>query len=120
MKVKIPPRKVLQYKKANYDQIREDLREYWTLFIEQTRSSSVNETWTQFEEKLKGLKDQYIPSKMISGNRIRKQWMDKTVKSGHMKVKKLFAKQKKSGRHKDRRRYLHTKAQAQRQERQAY
>ena len=64
--------------------------------------------------------DKHIPSKMISGNRIRMPWMEKTVRSGHRKVKKLFAKQKKSGRHKDRRRYLHTKAQAQRQERQAY
>ena len=120
MKVKTPPRKVFQYKKANYDQMQEDLREYQTLFTEQTRSSSVNDTWIQFEEKLKELTDKHIPSKMISGNRIRKPWMDKTVRSGHRKVKKLFAKQKKSGRQKDRRRYLHTKAQAQRQERQAY
>ena len=119
-KVKTPPRKVFQYKKANYDHMREDLREYQTLFTEQTRSSSVNKTWTQFEEKLKELTYKHIPSKMISGNRIRKPWMDKTVRSGHRKVKKLFAKQKKSGRHKDWRRYLHTKAQAQRQERQAY
>ena len=94
MKVKTPPRKVFQYKKENYDQIWEDLREYWTLFTEQTRNSSVNETWTQFEEKLKGLTDKYIPSKMISGNRIRKQWMNRKVKSGHMIVKKVFAKQK--------------------------
>ena len=97
MKVKTPPHKVFQYKKANYDQMREDLREYKRLFTEQTRSSSVNETWTQFEEaeKLKELTDKHIPSKMISGNRIRKPWMDKTVRYGHRKVKKLFVKQKK-------------------------
>ena len=99
MKVKTPPRKVFQYKKANYDQMQEDLREYQTLFTE-TRSSSVNDTWIQFEEKLKELTDKHIPSKMITGNRIRKPWMDKTVRSGHRKVKKLFAKQKKSGRQK--------------------
>ena len=120
MKVKTPPRKVFQYKKANYDQMREDLREYQNLFTEQTSSSSANETWTQFEEKLKTLTDKHIPSKMISGNRTRKPWMDKTVRSGHRKVKKLFAKQKQSGSRKDRKRYLQTKAQAQKQERQAY
>ena len=76
MKVKTPPRKVFQYKKANYDQMREDLREYQNHFTEQTSSSSANETWTQFEEKLKTLTDKHIPSKMISGNRIRKPWVD--------------------------------------------
>ena len=120
MKVKTPPRKVFQYKKANYDQMREDLREYQNLFTEQTSSSSANETWTQFEENLKTLTDKHIPSKMISGNRLRKPWTDKTVRSGHRKVKKLFAKQKQSGRRKDRKRCLQTKAQAPKQERQAY
>ena len=94
MKVKTPPRKVFQYKKANYDQMREDLRDYQTDFTEQTKDSSANDTWTKFEEKLKELTNKHIPSKMLSGNKIMKPWMDRTVEAKQRKVKKLFAKQK--------------------------
>ena len=94
MKVKTPPRKVFQYKKADYDQMREDLCDYQTDFTEQTKDISANYTWTKFEEKLKELTNKHIPSKMLSGNRIKKPWMDKTVKAQQRKVKKLFAKQK--------------------------
>ena len=52
MKVKTPPRKVFQYKKADYDQMREDLRDYQTDFSEQTKDSSAKDTCTKFEEKL--------------------------------------------------------------------
>ena len=52
MKVKTPLRKVFQYKKAAYDQMREDLRDYQTDFTEQTKDSSANDTWTKFEVKL--------------------------------------------------------------------
>ena len=94
MKVKTPPRKVFQYKKADYDQMREDLCDYQTDFTEQTKDISANYTWTKFEEKLKELTNKHIPSKMLSGNKIKKPWMDKTVKAQQRKVKKLFAKQK--------------------------
>ena len=120
MKVKTPPRKVFQYKKADYDQMREDLRDYQTDFTEQTKDSSANDTWTKFEEKLKELTNKHIPSKMLSGNKIKKPWMDRTVKAQLRKVKKLFAKQKQTGKARHRRQYLKTKSQAQKEERQAY
>ena len=122
MKVKTPPRKVFQYKKADYNQMREDLRDYQTDFTEQTKDGSANDTWTKFEEKLKELSNKHIPSKMLSaaGNKIKKLWMDKTVKAQQRKVKKLFAKQKQTGKARHRRQYLKTKSQAQKEERQAY
>ena len=94
MKVKTPPGKVFQYKKADYDQMREDLCDYQTDFTEQIKDISANYTWTKFEERLKELTNKHIPSKMLSGNKIKKPWMDKTVKAQQRKVKKLFAKQK--------------------------
>ena len=97
MKVETPPRKVFQYKKADYGQMQEDLRDYRTDFTEQTKDSSANNTWTKFEEKLKELTNKHIPSKMLSGNKIKKPWMDRTVKAQQRKVKKLFAKQKHTG-----------------------
>ena len=100
MKVKTPPRKVFQYKKEDYDQMREDLCDYQTDFTEQTKDSSANYTWTKFEEKLKELTNKHIPSKMLSGNKIKKPWMDKTVKAQQRKVKKLFAKQKQTNKSK--------------------
>ena len=48
MKVKTPPRKIYQHKKANYDQMLEDLREYQTLFREQSRDFSADATWKAF------------------------------------------------------------------------
>ena len=114
MKVKTPPRKVFQYKKADYDQMREDLRDYQTDFTEQTKDSSANDTLTKFEEKLKELTNKHIPSKMLSGNKIKKPWMDRTVKAQQRKVKKLFAKQKQTGKARNMRQYLKTKSQAKR------
>ena len=69
MKVKTPPLRVFQYKKADYDQMREDLRDYQTDFTEQTKDSSAKDTWTKFEEKLKELTNKHIPSKMLSGKK---------------------------------------------------
>ena len=118
-KVKTPPRKVFQYKKADYDQMR-DLYDYQKDFTEQTKDSSANDTWTKFEEKLKEQTNKHIPSKMLSGNKIKKPWMDRTVKAQQRKVKKLFAKQKQTSKARHRRQYLKTKSQAQKEERQAY
>ena len=72
MKGNTPPCKVFQYKKVDYDQMRDDLRDYQKDFSKETKESSANDTWTKFEEKLRELMNKYIKSKMISGNKIKK------------------------------------------------
>jgi hypothetical protein len=120
VKVKKPPRKVYIYSKANYDLFREELDDYYPSFIEETSSSSVNDTWSIFEKKIKALVSKFIPSKTISGNKIHKPWIDKNIKSLHRKRYKLYMKQKASQNTRDRRRYHQAKQETQRLERQAY
>ena len=105
MRVKKPARKVLQYKRADYNDIRDELSTYLAQFTEETANCSVNDSWTLFERKLQGLISKYIPSKMISGNKIHKPWITQEVKSLHRKRNKLHAKQKASDKPKDKRRY---------------
>ena len=114
MKVKKPSRKVFQYKSADFIQIREDLRAYHE--DHQTQDSSVNQTWSAFEAKLKELMEKHIPSMMLSGTTMDRQNSQKPKKEGK---ETLTAKQKQTGKPKGRRHYLCVKAQAQRLERQS-
>ena len=92
--VKKPARKVLQYKLANYNDIKEELTSYLPQFIEGTSSKSVNNTWTIFEHKLQDLINKYIPTNVISGNKTHKPLITKSAKSLHRKRNKIYAKQK--------------------------
>jgi len=60
--VKKPARKVYQYRKADYQSIRDELSAQTSQFMENTKDMTVNNTWTIFEELLKRLINQHIPS----------------------------------------------------------
>lgn len=120
MRVRKPPRKVHLYKKAGFNRLRDELSAYLPEFIEETANIYVDHTWKAFENKLKSLISKYIPTKTLSGNKVQKPWITKTIKSLHRKRNKFHSKFTSTGSLKDRYQYLQAKKETQKQERQEY
>ena len=117
MRVKTPPRKVFQYRKADYEAF---LKAFQIEFEELVKTEDVEQLWTRFKKKIHSLMESHIPAKTISGNKVNKPWISKQVKSLTRKCKKLFAKQRKARKAKDVRMYKETKARLQKTERESY
>ena len=79
----------------------------------------MNEIWKTFEIKLKQLMEKHIPSKMLSGNKINKPWINKDFKSHIRRRNKLYLRQKVSHKAEDRTKHLKVKTDTQRLERQS-
>jgi L-lysine 2,3-aminomutase len=67
MKNKILPYKVWQYRKANYDQLREELHQYQQEFNKLDTSTSTDDMWLVFKTKLTTLLKMYIPQTNCKG-----------------------------------------------------
>ena len=63
MTKQIPPHKIWQYRKANYDQLREELHPYQHEFNKLNASTSTDDKWLAFKTKLTTLMKMYIPQK---------------------------------------------------------
>ena len=119
-KIVKPARKVYIYRKADYAGFGEDLRNFKDDFLEQAKTSDVNQLWTKFKDKIVSGMGKFVPSKMLKGNKCMKPWATKRVKALLAKQKKLFTKKKKTKNSKTERAYRAAKAAAQREERKAY
>ena len=106
MRVKTPPRKVFQYRKADYEAF---LKAFQIEFEELVKTEDVEQLWTRFKKKIHSLMESHIPAKTINGNKVNKPWISKQVKSLTRKCKKLFAKQRKARKAKDVRMYKETR-----------
>ena len=60
------PRPVRQFKKANWEAIRQQIRSCWSSFSENSPSRSVNENWLKLKSILNQCLDKFIPAKMTS------------------------------------------------------
>ena len=116
MKVKIPPRKVFQYKKADYEGMKKELRAFIHEFQQKAESEDSQYLWTTFKKKTISLMEKFIPSKMLRGNKPQKPWVTREVKCLRRKQKVLFKRQHKTGAAKDIRHYRETKARLQKAE----
>ena len=65
MKKRISPHKVWQYRKANYDQLREELYQYQQEFNKLDASTRTDDMWLVFKTKLTTLMKMYIPQKTV-------------------------------------------------------
>ena len=72
MRVKTPPRKVFQYRKADYDAMKQELRSSQAEFQESAKTKEVEHLWMTFKNKVYSLMESHIPSKILRGNRIQK------------------------------------------------
>ena len=120
MRVKTPPRKVFQYRKADYDAMKQELRSSQAEFQEAAKTKDVEHLWKTFKNKVHSLMQSHIPSKILRGNRVQKPWVSRQVKTLMRKSKKQFRKQRKTKKAKDIRQYKETKARLQKAERHSY
>ena len=120
VRVKTPPRKVFQYRKGDYEGMKQELKAFQIEFEELAKTEDVEQLWTRFKKKIHSLMESYIPAKTMNGNTVNKPWITKQVKSLTCKCKKLFAKQRKPRKAKDVQMYKETKARLQKTERQSY
>ena len=101
MRVKTPPRKVFQYRKADYDAMKQELRSSQAEFQESAKTKDVEHLWMTFKNKVHSLMESHIPSKILRGNRVQKPWVTRQVKTLMRKSKKQFRKQRKTKKAKD-------------------
>ena len=120
MRVKTHPRKVFQYRKADYDAMKQEQRSSQAEFQESAKTKDVEHLWMTFKNKVHSPMESHIPSKILRCNRVQKPWISRQVKTIIRKSKKQFRKQRKTKKAKDIRQYKETKACLQKAERQSY
>ena len=91
---KKPTRTVYNYRKANWDQIREDMAHFRDQYLCEYSLNSVEGNWIKFKKALFESMDKHIPKKTIKG-KADVPWMTKKLKRQIKKKKRLYKKTKK-------------------------
>ena len=119
-----PPRKVHLYQKADFEWLKGELRRVKEEFISMEPTSTTQELWVKFCSTVSDLMNKNIPSKMLKGNKVKKPWINRTVRSLIRRRNKLFRKMKKKKKKKkkesDIQNYKDSKSAVQKAERQSY
>ena len=71
MKVKTPARKVYQYRKADNESMKKELKAFQSDFDREFEIKDVEYIWTLFKNKIHALMEKYIPSKLLHGSFVR-------------------------------------------------
>ena len=91
MTVKVPPRKVYKYNKADDDGMKEELRSSQEEFWSKVDTEDVESLGMTFKSMI-----HYFPSKVLRCIKVQKPWFSREVKSLMLKWKKLFIRQRKT------------------------
>ena len=83
------PRLVRQFKNANWEAIKQQIRSCWTSFSENSPSRSVNENWLKLKSILNQCMNKFIPTKMTSP-RENPPWLSKSLLASIRKKKHLY------------------------------
>ena len=89
------PRPVRQFKNANWEAIRQQIRSCWTSFSKKSPSRSVNENWLKLKSILNQCLDKFIPTKMTSP-RENLPWLSKSLLASIRKKTSLYNKAKRT------------------------
>ena len=89
------PRPVCQFKNANWEAIRQQIRSCWTSFSQNSPSRSVNENWLKLKSILNQCLDKFIPTKMTSP-RENLPWLSKSLLASIRKKTSLYNKAKRT------------------------
>ena len=115
-----PPRKVHLYHKADFESLKGELRRVKEEFISMEPTSTTQDLWVKFCSTVSDLMNKYIPSKMLKGNKVKKPWINRTVRSVICQRNKLFRKMKKKNKKEsDIQNYKDSKSAVQKAERQS-
>ena len=119
-KIVTPPRQVKCYCKADFDSLKEELRQSKEDFINMAEISSAEQLWAKLRTLTTELMRKYIPTRLIKGNKLKKPWIDKKVRSLIRRRQKLFQRMRKTRNETDVRKYRECKRILQKSERQSY
>jgi len=72
------PRPVRQFKKANWDDIRQEIRRHWAYFLKDSPNNSVNEKWLRLKSILIDCLNKFVPTKLFSA-RQNLPWLTKSL-----------------------------------------
>ena len=89
------PRPVHQFKNANWEAIRQQIRSCWTSFSKKSPSRSVNENWLKLKSILNQCLDKFIPTKMTFP-RENLPWLSKSLLASIRKIASLYNKAKRT------------------------
>ena len=119
-KTQTPPRKVYIYNKADFSSMKAELRRIKETFISLEPVSTAQELWYKFSSSVSDLMTRYIPTKMLSGKKIKKPWINRKLKAQMRRRDKLFRRMKKTKNETDIRKFKECKKAVQKIERQSY
>ena len=105
---------------ADFESLKGELRRVKEEFISMEPTSTTQELWVKFCSTVSDLMNKYIPSKMLKGNKVKKPWINRTVRSLIRRRNKLFRKMKKTKKESDIQNYKDSKSAVQKAERQSY
>ena len=115
-----PPRKVYIYNKADFSSMKAKLRRIKETFISLEPVSTTQELWYKFSSSVSDLMTRYIPTKMLSGKKIKKLWINRKLKAQMPRRNKLFRRMKKTKNKTDIRKFKECKKAVQKIERESY
>ena len=117
---KKPPRKIHQYKKADWDQIDEDLSHFEeTFFADHPSEKTVEENWTNIKSALNNAIDKNIPTKIIR-NFNSLPWVTRDVKHHIRRKNRAHKKAKHTKRPRDWARFRKLRKQCHQEMKKAY
>ncbi len=90
------PRKVYQYKKAEWEKIHEELTSLCDDFMETCANRDVSENWDKFKSIITNTIDKYVPCKLTS-TRHNLPWLSQSIKRNMRKLGRMHRKAKNTG-----------------------
>ena len=102
---KPPRRKILLWKKANIQAIRDDIKEFAQTFTIDTEQPNALETaWQELKSRISRTIDKHVPSK-TTPSRHSHPWIDTTIRRAIRRKQRAHTKARKSGKKRDQDRY---------------
>ena len=90
-------RPVHQFKKASWENIRQEIRIHWASFSKDSPNNSVNEKWLRLKSILMDCLNKFVPTKLTS-KRQNLPWLNKSLRKAIRKKARLYNRAKTSKR----------------------
>jgi hypothetical protein len=96
--VRHKPRKIYDYKKANISSIKSELKEFSDKFISSDIPNSVNVLFDKFNNKIKSVMNEFIPSRMVSKRNLT-PWISRNINRLLRRKKRAYNRYRKKPNH---------------------
>ncbi len=89
------PRKIYSYQKADWDKMKDEMREFNRRYLKKCDQRSVDQNWSNLRDQLHHLLDKYVPSKLKS-TRQNLPWLTPELRRLTKKKQRMYNKARKS------------------------